>query len=321
MAQRVDQIAIGADVSQRWIDFCQWGKEGRCERIDNTRIAIQAALRRWHGPIRLAVEATNTFHELLVEEAWRANIEVFIIDGYQLSHYREVLRRRAKTDPADAELLARFVAKEGDQLTPFRPRSALQQRVWRLLKRRATLVNTQQQLRQSLVDVTELKSAVDPVIRHITELIGCFERQLLALSRKLGWQQDIARCRMLPGVGVLTALALVAIYRRGVFKSRDAFIAFIGMDVRVRDSGKFRGQRKLTKKGDSEIRRLLYCAAMAAARTALFKPQYRLLRARGLSSTASYVVIARKLARLAFALLRRQAQFDVTRLRSACMAT
>ena len=321
MAQRVDQIALGADVSQRWIDFSQWGGSGRCERIDNTRISIRAALKRWHGPIRLAVEATNTFHELLVEEAWQANIEVFIIDGYQLNHYREVLRRRAKTDPADAELLARFVAKEGDQLTPFRPRSALQQRVWRLLKRRATLVNTQQQLRQSLVDVTELKSAVDQVIRQVNELIACFERQLLALSRKLGWQQDIARCRMLPGIGVLTALALVAIYRRGVFKSRDAFIAFIGLDVRVRDSGKLRGQRKLTKKGDSEIRRLLYCAAMAAARTAAFSLQYRLLRTRGLSATASYVVIARKLARLAFALLRRQAQFDATRLRSACMAT
>ena len=116
---------------------------------------------------------------------------------------------------------------------------------------------------------------------------------------------NAARSRRPYGIGA------VAIYWCCVFKSRDAFIAFIGMDVRVRDSGKFRGQRKLTKKGDSEIRRLLYCAAMAAARTALFKPQYRLLRARGLSSTASYVVIARKLARLAFALLRRQAQFDV----------
>ena len=38
----------------------------------------------------------------------------------------------------------------------------------------------------------------------------------------------------------------------------------MGLDVRVRDSGTFRGRRKLTKKGDPEVRRLLYNAAMAA---------------------------------------------------------
>ena len=47
----------------------------------------------------------------------------------------------------------------------------------------------------------------------------------------------------IPGVGPLT---MVATYHRGQFRSADSFIAFLGMDVRVRDSGKFRGQRKLT---------------------------------------------------------------------------
>lgn len=41
---------------------------------------------------------------------------------------------------------------------------------------------------------------------------------------------------------------------RGRFKTSDAFIAFLGMDVRVRDSGGYRGRRKLTKAGDPELR-------------------------------------------------------------------
>jgi len=64
--------------------------------------------------------------------------------------------------------------------------------------------------------------------------------------------------RAIPGVGPLTAMALVAVYHRGHFRSVDAFIAFMGTDVRVRESGQSRGRRKLTKKGDPELRRLLF---------------------------------------------------------------
>lgn len=37
----------------------------------------------------------------------------------------------------------------------------------------------------------------------------------------------------------------------------DAFIAFMGPDERIRDSGQSGEQRKLTKRGDLELRRLL----------------------------------------------------------------
>jgi transposase len=256
-----------------------------------------------------------------VEEALKAGVEVFLIDGYQLSHYREALRQRAKTDPSDARLLARFLANEGAQLTPFKPRSAKQQRLWRLLKRRATLVKTKSQLQQSLADVTELMRSIQALLRRIDRLLAQLDRRLRALARTLGWQELIARCASIPGVGFLTAVALVCTYQRGYFVGRDAFIAFIGLDVRVRDSGKHRGRRKLTKKGDAETRRLLHCAAMAAARSAYFKPQYQALKARGMATTAAYVVIARKLARLAFVLLRNETRFDPHKFNTPCTAT
>ena len=88
--------------------------------------------------------------------------------------------------------------------------------------------------------------------------------------------------RLLTGANpaALTALALVALYPRGEFVRADAFIAFMGMDVRVRESGQWRGRRKLTKKGDPEIRRLLFNAAMQARRSPLWEPYYLALRQR-----------------------------------------
>ena len=51
-----------------------------------------------------------------------------------------------------------------------------------------------------------------------------------------------------PGIGPINAAALVAIFHRGVFSKSDAFIAFMGLDVRVRESGYFKGKRKYRNK-------------------------------------------------------------------------
>ena len=83
-----------------------------------------------------------------------------------------------------------------------------------------------------------------------------------------------------------------------------------GLDPRPNDSGKKTGQRRLSKRGWPEIRRLLYAAAMSAARTKAWNGFYLAQRAKGLSTSATLIVLARKLLRMAFALFKRQCDFD-----------
>lgn len=75
----------------------------------------------------------------------------------------------------------------------------------------------------------------------------------------------------------------------------------------------------MTKKGHGEIRRLLFNAAMQARRNVLWEPYYLRLRDRGLSSTAAFVALSRKLAKAA--LLQNNSQFDPLAHRTACMST
>ncbi len=95
----------------------------------------------------------------------------------------------------------------------------------------------------------------------------------------------------------------------------------MGRDVRIRDSGKFRGRRKLTKKGHFELRRLLFNAAMQGIRNALWEPYYLALRARGMSTTAAFVALACKLARTCFALLQNETEFNPDFRPRACALT
>ncbi|MQM38521.1 hypothetical protein KBTX_02532 [wastewater metagenome] len=88
------------------------------------------------------------------------------------------------------------------------------------------------------------------------------------------------------------------------------------MDVRLRQSGGYEGQSKLTKQGESEYRRLLHNAARAAARRDL-KAYYERLRERGFQPTQAHVALSRKLARIAFSLMKNQTTYDPSKIAAA----
>lgn len=322
MAMRTRKIILGCDVSQQWLDHCRYG-DSETIQIRNDRRDIDRWLKPWAGqPVALAIEATNTYHELVVERALHFGLTVYLISGYQLRHYAECLNIRMRTDAVDAQLLARFLDREIDALRPYAPPSAAHRQLMRLLKRRALVVKQNQQLRQSFAGLPELRSSAGRVRRQLQQLISSIDKRLRRLARELGWNADLARLRTAPGIGPLNALALCAAYHTGYFPHRDPFIAFLGLDVRTKDSGQHKGRRKLTKKGEPEYRRLLYNAAMAAVRDGqYFHDEHLRLQARGLCKTAALVVIARKIARIAFGLLRNQTDFDPKRSRRPCLAT
>lgn len=306
MAKLTEPFILGVDVSKEQLQVFDWVNQQRFS-LDNDPKAIRRFLRSLHGPVRLAVEPTSNYHLLLVDEAHALGLEVFLVNGRQLRHYREAVNKRNKTDPDDAWLLARYLAHEAEQLRPYRPLDGKARELWALLKRRALIVISQTQLRQSLADV---KVARQGLWREFAHLLRGIDQQLLVLIRELGWWAAYERCLSIPGVGPLNAAALVAAFHRGAFANADAFIAFIGLDVRLRQSGVFKGKRKLTKRGEAEIRRLLFCATQGACRHAPFAAYLQRQLDKGLSKTAARVVLGRKLARIAFALITQQQSFN-----------
>ncbi len=109
----------------------------------------------WHRkPKRLsesnAVESTSHCHLGIVEQALALDVEVCLINARQLVHYRKAVGERNKTDASDALLLARYLDRERNELRRYHPASRQAQLLWTLIKRRAKVVETKKQLRQSL---------------------------------------------------------------------------------------------------------------------------------------------------------------------------
>lgn len=305
MAKLVSKITLGIDAAKDQLMICNWNTQKFID-LRNEPPAIEAWLKSLTGIVRIAIESTSNYHRAVVEAAVALGHEVYLINPRQLTHYRQAVNVRNKTDPQDAWLLARYLEHEAAQLRRFEPQDRQALRLWALLNRRATVVSSRQQMQQSFA---EINFSVKALISGFNQLLQRLDRQIQGLIRALGWWHDYEICCSVPGIGPCNAAALVVTYHRGAFASSDAFVAFIGLDIRLRESGRFRGKSKLTKRGSSELRRLLYCASHAARSHQRFADYYQKQLDKGLSKIAARVALSRKLARITFALMSKQEVF------------
>lgn len=308
MAMQVQSPDIGVDVSKVELVCAAYG-DNQIVSVANDKASIKRWLKTLPDHSCLAVEATSYFHMELVEQAWQMGFAVYVVNGYQLSQYRKSIGGRAKTDTTDARLLARYLNREKDSLRRWTPPPKAYRNIQMLLNRRACLVRARVALKQSFETLPQARQSTDALIRHMNRLEKLLEKQLRTEVRNAGWSADVRRVQAIEGIGPINAIALVMAFQRGEFRSSDSFVAFLGLDVRARDSGTCTGKRKLTKQGSREIRRLLHNAAMAARKSSVWEAFYQRHRARGLATTQALVVLARKLVRIAFALLRNQTEY------------
>ena len=305
MAKPTSLITLGIDVSKDELVIHVFDTN-QTVSIANQAKAVGDWLAQF-ADAQIAIEPTSCYHLVAIDAALEQGFTVYLVNPRQLVHYRDAVGVRNKTDADDAYLLARYLAREHDQLKPYEPQNAKAQALWMLLKRRGTLAQTRVQLRQSLHGVGISTVAL---FTQINALLKRIDGRIKQLIDQLGWHADYQHCLTLPGIGPLNAAALVAAFHRGAFAGANAFVSFIGFDVRIRESGRFKGKRKLTKRGEAELRRLLYCAANPARRHPRFDNFYQRQIDKGLSKTAANVILARKLARIAFALIRNQKSFN-----------
>lgn len=86
------------------------------------------------------MEATGIYHRQLAKLAHEAGHPLYLLDAYKLSHYRDGVGTRAKTDLADARLILRYVVSELDELKRWVPPHDAFYRVQSLMRSRVALV-------------------------------------------------------------------------------------------------------------------------------------------------------------------------------------
>lgn len=312
---------VGCDVSKEWIDVQIVGPSGdQRRRVLNAVRELDRFAKDLAPASVVGMEATGRLHELLAERLFKCGHTVFVINPRWIRHYGKGLGIRGKTDRSDAALIARFVGAEQCKLHPYTPASPAHRELRQLLRQRSKLV----QLRMAAQ--SSLGRRARTVIDAFNGLIKELERRIAEIIKSQpGWHDLARRIRAQPGIGPIVAAHLVEVLTRVPFRKVDAFIAHTGLDPRSNDSGQKRGRRFLSHHGDAALRSMLFMAAMSATqRTGPWRTAYEDKVRSGLPSTAALVVIARKIARIAYSLFRSGGTYDpkhFTSAQEACIAT
>ena len=309
-------LNIGADVAKNAIVVACCSEGSFLVReVANQRTAVLAFLKSLPAGSRIGVESTGTYHELFAEAAHQLGFLVFLLNPKDTRHYAKAVGLRGKTDRVDAELIARMIAHEHTKLHAWIPPTPQQREIDRLIKRRATLISLREAVEMSLHELDGFAADLKALRTHFNQLIARIDLRVKALiDASPDRKQNFTRLCTISGVGPVIGTALVNILERVPLKSADAFVAFTGLDPRPDDSGQHRGKRRLSKRGPAELRRLLYLAAMSAIKTKTWRPLYEHYRAKGLSSTTTLIILARRIARTAWSIYTYKTEFDPARL-------
>ena len=311
-------LNIGVDVAKETVVVACARGSFACKPIANRRADLKAWLATLPAGSRIGLESTGEHHELLAQLAAARGLSVFVLNPRDLRHYARAVGLRGKTDRVDAQLIARYIAGEYGRLIPWVAATLEQRQIDRLLKRRAHISRTRAALCQSLKSEKGLACELATLKRQFDVVLDKLDAKLAKLvaaspRRERTCQQLTSIC----GFGPLLGSYLAALFERVSFRNINAFVAFTGYDPRPNDSGQKIGRRRLSKRGPAELRRLLFLAAMSWSKSTQGRPLYEHYRERGLSTTAALVVLARKLARIAYTLHKHGTTFDTARLAHA----
>ncbi len=99
------------------------------------------------------------------------------------------------------------------------------------------------------------------------------------------------------------------------FNSAKQIKRYAGMNIRIRESGQFKGLRKLSKKGRPRLRLILNHSIFRLIKKAcVLGPYYHGLKERGMNGTKAMSVVSRKLLNVLFVLSKPGTVFDENRL-------
>lgn len=136
-------------------------------------------------------------------------------------------------------------------------------------------------------------------------------------------QTDVTLLRSIPGIGSLTApLLLVETMHLGEMDSSNPWAAYAGLSPVPRQSGKFTGRTHISKIGNARLRRAFYLCALTASRMNNGCGDfYRHLVGQDKPKKVALIALARKLLRVAFAVLKSGHKFDPEYRRPSALAT
>lgn len=298
---------VGIDVGKSWLDVATWGSD-EVWRVANDDEGVAEIMHRVGelSPQLIAVEATGGYEQRLITAMVLDSLPVAVVNPTRVRALSKATGKLAKTDVIDARLIAEYAFKI--QPVPLEPKETSEIRLKALVTRREQLVEirTGEQNRLGTAPSSmkfDIRDHIDWISTRIKEL----EAKIFELVNSLPeWKAHAARLDSIPGVGMITAVTVLADLPELGQLNRQKLAALAGLAPFNRDSGQKRGKRRIFG-GRKGVRRVLYMACLSAIKyNPVIRSLYNRLTQKGKIFKVAITACMRKLLTIMNALARDQ---------------
>jgi transposase len=326
------KYSIGLDISSQKINacICVIDRQQKVVIKSSTIIAntiagfknldtwIQKNYKDKSIPLVICMEATGVYYENCALYFFKRDYSVSVILPNKAKKYIQSLGLKSKNDKADAKGLAQMGAEQS--LSLWEPLGEYFYCLRTLTRQHQNLQEQKTIIKNQLHAVERAMYKSINIEKQLKKSISLLDKQLketeVLISKHINSNQEVKRkleniCKI-KGLGILT-IAIIIAETNGfiLFKNSSQLVSYAGYDIIENQSGNHNGKTKISKKGNSRIRRALFMPALCAV-THKQKPFINLFE-RTLKKhnikMKSYVAVQKKLLTTIYALWKSNTAF------------
>jgi transposase len=309
----VQVIGIGIDVSKDKLDlairlsdqkYIESGFTNDTQGINSLCAFLKRQEAAQAAP--LVIESTGDYHLQSALMIKQRGFNVKLINPITTKRYQKSSIRNAKTDKIDARRLSDMATLE-QNLPDFKGNTEIV-KARKLVSLLSHLEKTKQQMSVSLKRFQETAQIIElkHPLKHLEKSLSELEKQIEQTKSSLAEAMPDSvkkQADETPGLSREKLAVIYTLLNGKQFQNHDQLVAFLGLDIAVRKSGKWSGKAKLSKRGNAYARKILYQIAWGMkTHNPIFKNCYAEYRKNNYHYTAILMILARKFIRYYFSL-------------------
>ena len=326
------KYSVGLDVSSKKINACMSVIDEKQKVIVKSSTIICntlkgfATLEEWilkHKKEDISVvvcmEATGIYHENCAYYLHAKDFNVSIILPNKAKKYLEAIGLKSKNDSIDAKGLSQMGAEQCLEL--WEPMGTFFYELRLLTRQHQNVTELKTVLKNQLSALSYAMHHLDAVNNQLEQTIILFETQLKELDKEIKAHlksnnevyEKTENILKMKGLGVLT-LSTVLAETNGftLFNNYKQLISYAGYDVVEAQSGTRVGKTKISKRGNSRIRRALHMPSLVVIQCKVkpFKDLYDRTYEKHGVKMKSYVAVQKKILTMIYHLWKKNEAYD-----------